>query len=134
MGLFGFLFGNKKDVRVEASHSIEVLHNSLINEFKVASIKLRIINNSGKTIFIENPYIKTYKKIQGKNEHYIPGSIELYPFKLRESNVHSIKFSPEHIFFDKLATNSKIRFVVTDTLGNKYSSKKYKVSEFFCSI
>lgn len=132
-GLFDFLF-RIQDIKVEAFLISEVLKNNLISNFTVVSIELWITNNSGKTIFIENPYIKTSKKVQGKNEYYIPGSVGLYPFQLRELKVHSIKFAPELTFFDKLGINSKIRFVVKDTMGSTYSSKKYKVSEFFPSV
>ncbi|MBI5539093.1 MAG: hypothetical protein HY951_03475 [Bacteroidia bacterium] len=133
-GLFDFLFGVNGDIKVEAFRVTEILKNTLINDFAVVSIELRITNNSGKTIFIEKPIIRINKKVHGKNEYDILSPAELYPLQLRESKVHLRKFALEQVFFDKLVINSKIRFVVADTLGNTYSSKKYKVSEFLPDV
>ncbi len=129
MAVFDFFFRSQNDIKIEAFPSFETLQNALIRDFVVHTIELKITNNTEYALFIELPIIKLYKKVNGFTEHKIPAPVGLYPFHLKHSCSHRIKFNLPNDIFDKLKPKDKIRFIITDVLKIKYLSRKYTISE-----
>ncbi|MBI5538531.1 MAG: hypothetical protein HY951_00595 [Bacteroidia bacterium] len=129
MGLFNIFNKLPDNIFIEVCPTVDVLQNSLISNFHVSYVEIKIINKSDFSLFLENPKIKTSKKINGSFEHNIPAPVGLYPFHLKCSESHSIKLMLPDNVLDKLSPENKIRFVFYDVLKVKYQSRKYTIAE-----
>ena len=129
MSIFNLFNKLPNNVFIEVCPTVDVLYNSLISSFYVSYVEIIIISKSDISVFIENPKIKTSKRINGSFEHNIPAPDGIYPFHLKYSESHSIKLMLPDNVLDKLNPKNKIRFVFYDTLKVKYQSRKYTIAE-----
>jgi len=128
MGLFDWFFGSSR-VKIEAFHGINFLPGPIVSGITDIYIELHVTNNSGKQIRINNPCIQTPISIGGTKTFVAPAFSGVYPLRLLNGQVHKRTYPIANNLFAALNQNHKVRFTVTDTEGNTYKSKRYKVSD-----
>jgi len=119
--------------KLEVRFSFIVSFEQIGTQFgpKIPMIFLIITNTSGKDLFVEEPLLMTSEKINGNDKFQVLriNSTDKFPRKLENSEKIEIKYnslSLESSILSNMNENSFVKFIIKDTLGNKYYSPKLK--------
>lgn len=148
VGFFGLLFAirnrlvdTKTKITVHHSYAHELISEG--NKFLPGTqpiINVNVKNKGATQRFIEQPAVWVSRLIDGSNQIFYPAKINdpnKYPVKLESGAV----FKRDLNLYDfessigcKLKDCDHVRFIIEDTLGGKYKSKKFKVKEMRSQI
>ena len=142
VALFGLLFAirnrlvdTKTKIVVEHGYAHELISEG--GEFVEGTkpILYAVVKNKGSTQrFIEKPGIWLSRKIDGEDLFY-PARVDdpnKYPIKLESGAVFRFDLNLRDFqgqIGNRLQDHDRVRFIVSDTMGASYRSKKFRVKE-----
>ena len=118
----------KINVTLGMSHQIEksIMGTAVLPPL----LTVTITNKDRVTRYIQNPSVKTSRKINGDNKFVVPKAQGAYPKKLEPGQQDTDDFDSlllNNQILRHLKPSDKINIVVTDTTGKKYKSNKFTV-------
>lgn len=110
--------------------SHQIVQSPLGTGFQAPLLTVTITNKDRISRYINNPTIKTSRKINGNDMFIVPKLRGTYPMKLEPGQQVIVEFdtgSLNNQILKSLSKNDKISSIVTDTAGNKYITNKFTV-------
>jgi hypothetical protein len=118
----------KINVTLGMSHQIE--QSMMGTAVLPPLLTVTITNKDRVTRYIQNPSVKTSRKINGDNKFVVPKAKGTYPKKLEPGEQDTVDFdtlSLNNQILSHLKPADEINIIVTDTTGKKYKSNKFTV-------
>jgi hypothetical protein len=118
-------------VKVEAGISYQIVSSVLGTAAAPPLLTLTVTNLTGSTIYLNNPSIKSSRKINGNNNFVVPKSSGTFPRKLENGEQFKQDYdtiSLNNQILTNLYDSDKIGFKITTTAGKTYSSNKFTKS------
>ena len=96
--------------------------------FQAPLLTVTITNKDRIPKYIQNPSIKTSRRINGENLFIVPKQSGTYPLKLEQGQQITLEFDTVNLnnqILKHLSQRDKICLIVTDTTGKKYYTNKF---------
>lgn len=118
-------------VKVEAGISYQIISSVLGTTAAAPLLTVTVTNLTGSSIYLNNPSIKTSKKINGDDTFVVPKSSGTFPRKLENGEQFKQDYdtvSLNNQILSNLNDSDKIGFKITTTAGKTYNSNQFTKS------
>jgi hypothetical protein len=124
---------SKAKLKVSANFGLRFLGDRLATPLgnQKPTLSVVITNTGSTTRYINRPFFKVSRKIDGESAFETLTPEETFPTKIEPGEVYKKTFGLESLnrdLFAKLKDKDSMVFVVTDTLGKTFASKPLKIS------
>ena len=119
------IIGYFQKVKVELGISHQLIQSVMGSSVGTPLITIKITNNTNKTIYINNPTIKTSRKINNEDKFVVPKPAEMFPKKLEVGEQFGLDYDSNSMYnqiLRNLKSNDNIKAIITTTSSKKYTS------------
>lgn len=119
------IIGYFQEVKVEVGISHQFIQSAFGSSVGTPLLTVTITNKTDKTIYINNPSIKTSRKINNEDKFVVPKPAGMFPKKLEVGEQFGLDYDTNSMYnqiLSKLSSNDKISAIITTTSNKKYTS------------